>query len=100
MRKIENEVMNVILPEEHGEMDATGGYVAWEAASIAWGSKAEMGRSGESWFGVNREDFLEETRRSVGQSLDSLQSEDGLEERERQGGRERGREGEGLARGR
>ena len=55
----------------------------WEAASVVRSSKAEMGRSGEAGFDVNREDLLEETR-SVGQSLDSLQLEDGLKKRERE----------------
>ena len=51
-----------------GEVDAAEGGVTWEAASVALSSEAEIGPSGESGFGFNPKDLLEETRRSTSQS--------------------------------
>ena len=80
LRRLENEVMNVILAKEQREMDVVEGD-AWKAATEARSSEAKMGPSGEFGFGVNRKDSLEETRRHMGQSWDCSQMEDESEER-------------------
>ena len=69
--------MHVILAKE---MDAVQGGLTWMAASEALSSKADIGASGESSFGVDRKDLLEDTRRSVVQGWDCSQAEDVLEE--------------------
>ena len=61
-------------------MDATEGTVTWKAASVARSSMSEMGSSGESGFGINWKDLLEETRRIVGLSWNCSHVEDDLEE--------------------
>ena len=67
------ELMSAIEAKEHREVDAAEGGVTWKAVSEAHSSKAEVGPSGESRFGVNRKDPLEETRRRVRQSWDCSQ---------------------------